>query len=132
MPAVLSIISLAVSSFICLAMAQDSSARWRQRSRSSRCEATFMEATSSKRGLLFCQLENEKKMREPPAAGKWQGPPRGGYIRLRAARNLRRTALSLTRALCSFRNGAKREKRGRQKSHGQPRVERYPIRGIKG
>jgi hypothetical protein len=71
------------------------------RSRSSRHEATFMEATSSKRGLF--QLENEKKKREPPAAWKSQSTPRGGYIRLRAARDLRRIALSLRRDVCSFR-----------------------------
>src|SRR6516164_5785678 len=101
MPAVLSIISLAISSFIRLAMARDSSARWRQRSTLSRCEATFMEVTPSKRGLL--QLENEKEMREPPAAWKSQATPRGGYIRLRAARDLRRIALSLRRDVGSFR-----------------------------
>jgi hypothetical protein len=60
-------------------------------------------------------------MREPPAAEKVAGgPSRRGYIRLRAARDLRRSALSLKRDVCSFRNGATREKK---RPPGRPQVE---------
>src|SRR6516162_3809182 len=62
----------------------------------------------------------EREKDEGPAAWKSQATPRGGYIRLRAARDLRCSALSLKRDVCSFRNGATREKRGRP---GRPQVE---------